>query len=77
MGQGLFDTTIPGDLSDISLSMFLADIVILKKKVCKPFQVTQEAKLILFHLSRALNCQSLRAVVQALNIDQLMLHLYI
>ena len=31
MGQGLFDTSSSGDLSDVSLSMFLVDIVLLIK----------------------------------------------
>ena len=70
MGQGLFDTSSPGDLSDVSLTMFLVDIVLLIKRVCKPFQLVQETKLILFHMSRALNHQSLRAAVQAFHIDQ-------
>ena len=66
MGQGLFDTSSLGDLSDVSLSMFLADIVLLIKSVCKPFHVAQEAKL----MSRTLNRQSLRAAVQVLHINQ-------
>ena len=68
LGKGLYDTNSPGDLSDLGLSMFLVGIVILIKKVCKPFQVAQEAKLILFHMSRALHRQSLREAVQALHI---------
>ena len=39
IGQGLFDTNNPGDLTDVSLSRFLADIVLLIKPVCKPFQI--------------------------------------
>ena len=70
MGQGLFNTSSLGDLSDVSLSMFLVDIVLPIKRVCKSFQVAQEAKLILFCMSRALNPQSLRAAVQALHINQ-------
>ena len=45
MGKGLYDHQNPSDLSQLGLSMFLADIVILIKKVCKPFQVAQEASL--------------------------------
>ena len=70
IGQGLFDTSSPEDLSEVGLSMFLVDIVLLIKRVCKPFQVAQEAKLIPFWMSRALHCQSLREAVQALHIDQ-------
>ena len=70
IGHGLFDTRIPGDLSEVSLSMFLADIVLLIKRVCKPIQVAQEAKLIPFCMSRALHYQSLQQAVQALHIDQ-------
>ena len=66
--KGLYDTNSPGDLSDVGVSMCLADIVILIKKVNKPFQVAQEAKLIPFHMSRALHHQSLRQAVQALHI---------
>ena len=36
MEQGLFDTSSPGDLSDLGLSMFLADIVLLKKGFVSP-----------------------------------------
>ena len=68
IGKGLYDNNSPGDLSDVGLSMFLADIVILIKKVCKPFQVAQEAKLIPFCMAKALHCQSLRQEVQALHI---------
>ena len=69
MVHGLFDTSSQGDLSDVSLSMFFEDIVLLIKRVCKPFQVVQEAKLIPFHMSRALN-QSLTVAVQELHINQ-------
>ena len=68
LGKGLYDTNSPGNLSALGLSMFLVDIVILTKKVCKPFQVAQEAKLIPFHMSRALHHQSFREAVQALHI---------
>ena len=34
----------PGNLSNVGLSMFLADIVLLLKKIRQPFQVVQEAK---------------------------------
>ena len=67
--QGLFDTNNPGDLTDVSLSMFLADVIILIKRVCKPFQVAQEARQLPFHKSRALKCQSINAAVQSLHIN--------
>ena len=35
--KGLFDTSNPGDLTNVSLSMFLVDIVLLIKHICKPF----------------------------------------
>ena len=67
MGQGLYDPQNPGDLVT---SMFLADIVILVKKVCKPFQVAQEARMVPFKMSKAIHRQSLRQAVQALHISQ-------
>ena len=70
MGQGLYDPQNPGDLSQMGLSMFLADIVILVKKVCKLFQVVQEARMLPFKMSKAIHRQSLRQAVQALHILQ-------
>ena len=37
ISEGLYDMGHPGDLSNVGLSMFLADIVLLIKKVCQPF----------------------------------------
>ena len=48
---------IQGDLTDVSLSMFLADIVLLIREVHKPFQVAQETRQLLFHMSEALRLQ--------------------
>ena len=70
MGQGLYDPQNPGDLSQLGLSMFQADIVILVKKVCKPFQVAQEARMLPFKMSKAIHRQSLSQAVQALHISQ-------
>ena len=67
--QGLFDTSNPGDLTDVSLSMFLADIVLLIKHIHKPFQVAKEARQLLFQMSEALKLQSMDAAVQSLHID--------
>ena len=50
IGEGLYDMGHPGYLSNVGLSMFLADIVLLIKKVSQPFQVAQEAKALLFHM---------------------------
>ena len=67
-GQGLYDPNNPGDLSQLGLSMFLADIVIRVKRVCKPFQVAQEAIMLPFRMSKALHRQNLRQAVQAIHI---------
>ena len=56
IGQGLFDTSHPGDLSDVGISMFLTDIVLLIKCVRNPFQVAQEAKAMSLKGWRQLNC---------------------
>ena len=69
ISQGLFDTSNPGDLTDVSLSMFLADIVLLIKQVYKPFQVAQEARQLLFCMSEALKLQNMDAAVKSLHID--------
>ena len=58
IGQGLFDTSNPGDLSDVGLNMFLVDIVLLIKWVHKPFQVAQEPKELPFHMSEAIRLQN-------------------
>ena len=68
IGKGLCDQNSPGDLSDVSISIFLADIVILIKKVCKPFQVAQEARSMPLCMAKALHHQSLSQAVQALYI---------
>ena len=52
--QGLFETSNPGDLTNVGLSMFLADIVLLIKCICKPLQVAQEARQLPFCISEAL-----------------------
>ena len=53
--QGLFDTSNPGDLTDVGLSMFLVDIVLLIECIHKPFQVAQEARQLLFWMSEDSN----------------------
>ena len=68
--EGLFDTTHPGNLSTVGLSMFLVDIVLLIKCVHKLFQVTQEAKVIPFHMSQAIKLCHMDAAVQSLHLDK-------
>ena len=69
ISQGLFDTSNLGNLTDVSLSMLLADIVLLIKQVWKPFQVVQEARQLPFHMSEALKLQNMDAAVKSLHID--------
>ena len=64
-GQGLFN---PGHLTNVSLSMFLVDIVPPIKQVCKPFQVAQEARQLLFWMSEAVKLQNVDAAVKSLHI---------
>ena len=63
ISEGLYDTGHPGDLSNVGLSMFLADIVLLIKKVCQPFQVAQEAKAVPFCMSHALQLKNMDAAI--------------
>ena len=69
IGQGLFDTSNLGDLTDVRLSMFLADTVLLIKCIHKTFQVAQEARHLLFWMSEALKLKNKDAEVQSLHID--------
>ena len=69
IGKGLYDHNNPSDLSQLGLSMFLADIIILIKRVCKPFQVAQEARLMPHRMSKAIHHQSLQQAVQALHLN--------
>ena len=66
--KGLYDQNSLGDLSDVGISMFLADIIILIKNVCKLFQVVQEARSMSLHMAKMLHHQSLRQAVQALRL---------
>ena len=54
IGEGLFDTAHPGDLSNVGLSMFLVNIVLLIKHVHRPFQVAQEARALPFCWAHAI-----------------------
>ena len=69
IGEGLYDTGHPGDLSNVDLSIFLADIVLLIKKVHQPFQVAQEAKALPFQMSHALQLKNMDAAVQSIHLD--------
>ena len=69
ISQDLFDTSNPGDLTNVSSSMFLVNIVLLIKHVHKPFLVAQEAKQLPFCMSEALKLQSMNAAVKSLHID--------
>ena len=62
IGEGLFDTDHPGDLSNVGLSMFLSDIVLLIKRVHKPLQVGQEAFALPFQMS-AIKLHNMQAMV--------------
>ena len=54
IGEGLFDTDHYDDLSNIGISMFLADIVLLIKHIYQPFQVAQEAIALPFRMLKAI-----------------------
>ena len=49
--------------------MFLVDIVLLIKHICKPFQVAQEARQLPFRMSEVLKLQNMDAAVKSLHID--------
>ena len=68
ISKGLCDQNSLGDLSDIVISMFLADIIILINRVCKPFQVVQEIRSMPLGMAKALHHQSLKQAVQALHL---------
>ena len=59
----------PVDLSNVGLSMFLVDIVLLIKKIHQPFQVAQEAKALPFHMSQSLKLKNMAAAIQSLHLD--------
>ena len=67
IGEGLYDTGHPDDLSNVGL----ADIVFLIKVVCQPFQVAEEAKALPFWMSHALQLRNMDAAVQSLHLDDL------
>ena len=69
MGKGLCDHQNPSDLSQLVLSMFLADIVLLSKHIYKPFQVAQEARQLPFCMSGAFKLKNMDTAVKSLHID--------
>ena len=69
IGDGLFDTGHLGDLSNVSVSMLLADFVLLIKHVSKSFWVAQEAKALPSSMSQAIKMHNMDAAVQSLHLD--------
>ena len=69
ISEGLFDTAHPGDLSNVGLGMFLADIVLLIKWVCRPFQAAKEAVALSFCMSKTIKIHNMQAAVENLHLD--------
>ena len=55
-----------GNLSDVGLSMFLADIVLLIKRIRKPFQVAQKAKAMPFKMLETFKMHNMDTAVKNL-----------